>query len=109
MATATLKLGTFCLLPGIACCCIYAPRGSTRWRQNLSCPFPRTLSHCPPTSAIACDAGHEPDCSWKQKALEIQSFLSVSEATVGLEPTLRVLQHLIRLWSTLIRLSANRG
>jgi len=45
----------------------------------------------------------------KQKALVFPGLLETIEATVGLEPTVRVLQHLIRLWSTLIRLSANRG
>ena len=45
----------------------------------------------------------------KTKSPGFQGSLSISEATVGLEPTMRVLQHLMRFSRTLIRLFANRG
>ena len=46
----------------------------------------------PPLSAATLAMGK--GAPEKQKALLLQGFLSVSEATVGLEPTLRVLQTL---------------
>ena len=59
-------------------------------------------------------AGFEPAMGARHRIKSpIRSATTVTgpdlEDAVGLEPTMRVLQHLMRFWRTLIRLSANRG